>query len=116
MRSFSKTKNSRLNILLQTQSYFGYIVDHETWSTDLSLSVSENDTPSWTRLYTAREDLGLSGVGADAWRDVLDRAAVDDELYEKLVVYYNQNHWNGNLPSKSSFLCSDVWNIDCPYQ
>ena len=66
-------------------------------------------------MYSAREDLGLTGVTADHWRDVLDRANVDDDLFEKLVVYFNQNHWNGNLPVKSTFLCNDVWNIDCPF-
>ena len=90
-------------------------MDHETWSVDLALANAGN-VPEWSKLYSARDDLGLRGVGPSDWRDVLDRANVDTELYEKLVIYYNQNHWNGELPDKSSFLCRDIWNIDCPYQ
>ena len=81
---------------------------------DLALANAGN-VPEWTKLYSARADLGLEGVSPGDWREVLDRAHVDDELYEKLVIYYNQNHWNGELPSKSSFLCRDIWNINCPY-
>jgi len=99
----------------QEESSYGYILDHETWTMDLSLTTSEDDTPVWSPLYSARSDLGLAGVTAGHWKDILDQANGDTELFEKLVVYFNQNHWNGELPAKSSFLCNDVWNIDCPY-
>ena len=100
--------------LFKTESSFGYIMDHETWSVDLALANAGN-IPEWSKLYSARADLGLLGVSPGDWREVLDRANVDDELYEKLVIYYNQNYWNGQLPDKSSFLCQDIWNINCPY-
>ena len=89
-------------------------MDHETWSVDLALANAGN-IPEWSKLYSVRADLGLLGVSPGDWREVLDRANVDDELYEKLVIYYNQNYWNGQLPDKSSFLCQDIWNINCPY-
>ena len=81
---------------------------------DLALANAGN-VPEWTKLYSARTDLGLQGVSPHHWRDVLDRANVDDELFEKLVNYFNQNYWNGDLPEKSSFLCRDIWNINCPF-
>ena len=99
----------------KSEPSYGYIRDHETWSMDLSTVSTESDVPTWSKLYSARADLGLTGVTAADWRDVLDRANNDPELFEKLVIYYNQNHWNGDLPDKSAFLCRDIWNIDCPF-
>ena len=52
---------------------------------------------------------------AQHWRQVLDTASTDEEMFRKLVIYYNQNHWSGNLPDMAAFLCRDVWNIECPY-
>ena len=68
-----------------------------------------------TTLYSARADLGLAGVTAQHWRQVLDTASTDEDMFRKLVIFYNQNHWSGNLPDMAAFLCRDVWNIECPY-
>ena len=68
-----------------------------------------------TALCSARADLGLAGVTAQHWRQVLDTASTDEDMFRKLVIFYNQNHWSGNLPDMAAFLCRDVWNIECPY-
>ena len=68
-----------------------------------------------TALCSARADLGLAGVTAQHWREVLDTASTDEDMFRKLVIFYNQNHWSGNLPDMATFLCRDVWNIECPY-
>ena len=98
----------------QQHSSFGFISDHETWSTDLSQLGGKADEPLWTKLYSARADLGLTGVTPQDWRKVLDSASADQEMFLKLVTYFNQNHVTSQ-PDQSSFLCQMTWNLDCPY-
>merc|ERR1712059_71435 len=86
-----------------SHSSFGFIRDHVTWSMDLSLLSSEEDVPVWEKLYSATEDLGLSGVSAEHWKHVLKAAKDDDQLFAKMVRYKNQNR-DGNLPDKQPFL------------
>ena len=96
-------------------SSYGYVMDHQTWTMDLSKVNSEEDIPEWRHLYSARADLGLQGVSASDWKDVLEAANVDMELFEKLVVYYTQDRFNG-LPDKRGFLCRNIWNTECSYE
>ena len=63
--------------LLKAESSFGYIMDHETWSVDLALANAGN-IPEWSKLYSARADLGIQGVSPSHWRDVLDRSVHAD--------------------------------------
>merc|ERR1711936_72872 len=61
-------------------SSYGYVVDHQTWTMDLSQVYTEQDAPHWRSLYTARGDIGLGGVDPSSWKDILDTANVDMEL------------------------------------
>ena len=94
---------------------FGHVVDHETWSMDLSALQGPEDRPRWQRLYSAREELGLEGASPGAWAALLDRAATDDVLFERMVRYYSQNRPGPSMPDRRGFLCRMVWNTDCPY-
>jgi len=96
-------------------SSYGYVIDHQTWSMDLSLLNSEDDIPEWKKLYSAREDLGLGGVDYSDWVAILEAANDDTELFEKLVVYYSQDRFGGSLPNKKSFLCRMIWNAECQF-
>ena len=93
---------------------YGFISDHQTWSMDLSQLTGPSDQPQWSRLYSAKTDLSLTGLTADHWRQVLDTASQNEEMFMKLVTFFNQNHVTSQ-PEKSKFLCQMTWNIDCPY-
>merc|ERR1711934_362677 len=96
----------------RSQPSFGFVRDHETWSMDLSLLSSKDDIPVWRKLYSAIEDLGLAGITATHWKEVLRTASTDDVLYERMARYFEQDR-DGDLPDRQSFLCSMIWSAEC---
>lgn len=92
---------------------FGRIIDQETWTCDISQFKTENDYPTWFKLYDGH-DLGVSGnATVDAYKQVLRRAMTDDVLFEKLVLYYNQGIDKGLPEDRKTFLCQFIYNIEC---
>jgi len=96
----------------QEQDNFGFVMDHDTWSMDLSELVSENDSPRWRKLYSAIDDLGLTGITPAHWKDVLRTALTDDGLFERMARYFHQDR-EGQLPDRRRFLCDMIWNKEC---
>ena len=96
----------------QEQDNFGFVMDHDTWSMDLSELVSENDSPRWRKLYSAIDDLGLTGITPAHWKDVLRTALTDDGLFERMARYFHQDR-EGQLPDRRRFFCDMIWNKEC---
>merc|ERR1719285_46947 len=92
--------------------HFGLVLDHETWSMDLSSAETESEVPVWSKLYSASSSLGLAGPSPQDWLQVLRTADTDPALFQRMVRYHRQDR-EGELPDKKSFLCDMVWNAEC---
>jgi len=83
------------------------VLESETYIFNMAEAnlAGENSEPSWYKLYTATEDLGMENLYPESWDKLVRDMAVDDELYAKYLNYYMQDVPQ-KLRTKYDILCS----------
>ncbi|GMS96571.1 hypothetical protein PENTCL1PPCAC_18746 [Pristionchus entomophagus] len=64
------------------------VLDSETYATDLDEANAKDEEPKWYLEYSAKESYGLADLSPASWADLINRMAVDDELFNKFHRFY----------------------------
>lgn len=65
------------------------MLDVETYWTDITAARDEDTPPIYELLYDTRADYGMESLLPEAWDNLAERLADDDELWLKFKRYRN---------------------------
>ncbi|XP_011305839.1 sphingomyelin phosphodiesterase [Fopius arisanus] len=77
------------------------VVDHETWIMNLD-DANFHDSPTWYRLYSARDAYEMSSLRPDDWNSLINRMIDDADLF---YVYYKHYHKNSPVRPRCDTKC-----------
>jgi len=82
------------------------VLESETYIFNMdSANIAGPDVdPSWYKLYTATQDLGMESLLPQEWDKLVRRMAVDDDLFNTFGRFFNQDSYGDNL-NRYSVLC-----------
>ncbi|GMT31295.1 hypothetical protein PFISCL1PPCAC_22592, partial [Pristionchus fissidentatus] len=86
------------------------VLDAETYTTDLNEANSKNQEPKFFLEYSAKKDYSLSDLSPASWNALIDRLAVDDDLFKKFHRYYYRSAYEPNCASsptcRQKYVCA----------
>ncbi|XP_056645510.1 sphingomyelin phosphodiesterase-like isoform X1 [Diorhabda sublineata] len=64
-----------------------FVLDHETWTTDLEKANEGENEPIWYKLYSARDTYGIQSLSPEMWDKFIDKMAADPYYFN--IFYKN---------------------------
>ncbi|GMT31293.1 hypothetical protein PFISCL1PPCAC_22590, partial [Pristionchus fissidentatus] len=64
------------------------VLDAETYATDLDKANAQDGEPQFFLEYSTRDAYGMPDLSPASWNALIDRLAVDDDLFKKFHQYY----------------------------
>ncbi|GMR31698.1 hypothetical protein PMAYCL1PPCAC_01893, partial [Pristionchus mayeri] len=71
-------------------------LDAETYTTDLDEANAKDQEPQWFLEYTTKDAYGLPDLSPSSWADLIDRLAVDDDLFTKFHRFFFRSSHEAN--------------------
>ncbi|KAF8372244.1 hypothetical protein PRIPAC_78673 [Pristionchus pacificus] len=70
------------------------VLDAETYSTDINEANTNGHEPEWFLEYSAKDAYNLPDLSPASWSNLIDRLAVDDDLFQKFYNYFSRTSHN----------------------
>lgn len=87
------------------------VLDHETYILNLTQANAAGGTPSWKRLYRARETYGLPDAMPASWHNLVYRMRDDEQLFQTFWFLYHKGHPPSEpcgTPCRLATLCAQL--------
>uniref|UniRef100_A0A914VBV9 Sphingomyelin phosphodiesterase n=1 Tax=Plectus sambesii TaxID=2011161 RepID=A0A914VBV9_9BILA len=82
------------------------ILDFEEWFLNLTEANANPSNPTWQKLYSAKDEYGLSSMLPSEWNNMIERMKTDDALFDKYRKnYYRRNNIPCDAKCRNGFLC-----------
>ncbi|GMR31699.1 hypothetical protein PMAYCL1PPCAC_01895, partial [Pristionchus mayeri] len=85
------------------------VLDAETYTTDLDEANAKDQEPQWFLEYSSRDEYGLPDLSPSSWAGLIDRLAVDDDLFTKFHRFYFRSTHEDNCVNdpacRKKFVC-----------
>ncbi|GMT05039.1 hypothetical protein PENTCL1PPCAC_27213 [Pristionchus entomophagus] len=72
------------------------VLDAETYTTDLNDANAKDQEPKWFLEYSTKDAYGLPDLSPASWAALIDRLAVDDDLFTKFHQYYFRSSYEAD--------------------
>lgn len=87
------------------------VLDHETYILNLTQANAPGGSPSWKRLYRARETYGLPDAMPASWHNLVYRMKADEQLFQTFWFLYHKGHPPSEpcgTPCRLATLCAQL--------